>query len=961
MKVRNMLAFILAIAMVLSVAAMPAWAADEDEEAPAVTEFTDVTPNDAAYKAIKTLSQLGVLNGYPTGEFKPNENMTRAEFCTAMVRYLKYENMLVENAMTGFDDLDTDENYAWARPYVKVAVDNKIVNGFEDGTFRAAEQIKYVEAVKMIVCAVGYEQEALSKMTANGKWYTGYLAQAQILKITSGGAVTANVEGAVSRGIVAMLLYNAMDIDRNADFVTPADKDIILKPEVDVTGRIKVRGIVTGTYITELDDADSSVDKDHIQITVGDEDYIYEVGFSSNPNDFLGCKVTAYAEPAERSGDYDLCTSIEVEGSKNVLEIKADCYHGYKADTNEIEYSRDRDSAYKDAALEEDAIVIYNGKYFEDYDLSELDIKSGTVELINNDSDSRYEVVRINKYEVYVVDTPPTRNNNKIKLMYGATYDGEETLTFPDESTSLVFYLSRNGKEIEPSNLSKWDVLNIKRSPSELDGKRYYEVVVTRETVSGKVTERDKDDFISIGGRDLYIAESFLNYQDEDKPELEPGDEAQVYLDAEGKVVAAAKTTGTTSSEAYAYLLGVRQDSSKSDYELEFWIYTTSGKKEQIGSASKITIDGVKYKADDEDVLTYLGEAADIANSSYGDAENVGYHQPIIYQLNSDKLVSTIYTVKSEENEDISIYLDGEHVRHAGAEERTYSSSGKSFGDFKVSSSTKVIFVPDSRTATDDYLTFSYSKAFTNARKYHVEAFGMTDSKTAGLVLLYHQNDSRIYTSSTPFMIVASKSDTASGTVIRGYAGTSTSLKTVKVSEEDGPSISAIGKGDVIRYILDSSNELIDYQIWFDADDPDQLKPCGSLDEAIDNRILEIHSTSTEPRKNYPSATFRLQYGTVLDLVLKDSDSVDEETITVTPTIVEDDIEMVDDGHGVVARTIGSSVKVFYYDTTARNADVVTDAELSEILPYIEYGESATRVITYSASGTLRMVYIIGE
>ncbi len=70
---------------------------------------------------------------------------------------------------------------------------------------------------------------------------------------------------------------------------------------------------------------------------------------------------------------------------------------------------------------------------------------------------------------------------------------------------------------------------------------------------------------------------------------------------------------------------------------------------------------------------------------------------------------------------------------------------------------------------------------------------------------------------------------------------------------------------------------------------------------------------------------------------------------------------MAQNGIGNVKRTIGTSVKVFYFDTSVKNGNVETDADLSDIISYEDAGDSATRVITYSQSGTLRMIYIIGE
>lgn len=964
MKTRRILSLILAVAMLLSVAVMHISAAD--------LVLTDIDASSVEGKAVNKLVSRGIINGYEDGTYRPNNSISRAEFCVVMVKFQGQQDYINPEALTGFEDLDTDENYAWARPYVAKAVDLGIINGFEDKTFRAADPVTYEQAIKMIVCALGYEKEGM-KPTIAGDWSSGYLAQAMKLRITSDTSI-ANKTRAATRGIVAILVANALDAERN-DMDIPGLEDVLNDPDKQL-GFDEVKGIVTGTYLTELEDADSSVPKNCIMI----DDELYEIGFSSDPNEFLGCEVKAVVQEEGKDNDYPVVVSMENTNKTDVLVIEADLIGDYADGV--LEYLTKRNGNTREAKIADEHIVIFNNKAY-DYDLDDIkdELVNGNVVLVDNTGDNRYDVVRINSYDVFVVSSKNS-SSQKITFMYDAEYEGSETITFPSESTSLVFSLTRNGKEIKFSDIAKWDVLNIKASPEDADGKRLYEVVVTRKTVSGSITERDTDDesAIVIGNEEYYIADSLLEYianGGEDAPSLEVGENAQVYLDEAGKIVAAAESRNDVSSEKYAYLVALRQDSDDSEYDLEFKLYTTDGKFIQIGSAAKITIDETKYKALDDDILEKLGESADVAHSNYGDAENVNYHQPIIYQTNSDGLISAIYTVNSQENENISMQLNiddevnyvpydpGTDDDHDGEYDGiAYKSSSKSFTDFKVSSSTKIIFVPDNRAATDDYLTFSsYSKAFANGRKYHVEAFGLTSSKTAALVLMYKQNDSRIYTSSSPWMIVASKSETKDGTIIKGYQGTSYTLKSVTVSEEDGPSVTGIGKGDIIRYILDGNNELVDYQIWFDASDPEQLEPIGGVDDIMDSRIIAIHSNSAEPRpQDYPNATFRLQYGTVAELIL--DDDIDEETISVSPIIVEDGIDIMDydkNDTGYMSKTISSSVKVFSYDRGGRNSDVVTEADLSEVLDYATYGEDASRVIIYTASGTLRMIYIITD
>ncbi len=978
MKTKRILSLILAVVMLLSVSAFSVVAEEE-------VTLTDISASTAVGKAVKRLVSMGIINGYPDGTFKPDNTITRAEFCVVMVKFEGMQDYINPDALTGFEDLDTDANYAWVRPYVAMAVQRGIINGFEDKTFRAAAPVTYEQAIKMIVCSLGYGEEGQIP-TIQGDWSSGYVKMAMGLGVTSGTSI-ANKGRASTRGEVAILVNNALDAEK-AEIKTESGDQLL--PGVTQGEKLdyeEIKGIVTGTFITELEDGDSSVPRNHIMI---DDEY-YEIGFSTDPNEFLGCEVEATVDNDNDDGDYPIVKSLSLTSKTNVVEIDADLVGSYEEGI--LEYQTKREGNYKDAKIDEDYIVIFNNKAY-DYNLEDLeeDLESGNVVLVDNNGDKKYDVVRINSYEVFVVATKNS-SSQKITLMYDAEYEGENTITFPNESTAVIFSLTRNGKAIKFSDIAKWDVLNIKRSPSDADGKEYYEVVVTRETVSGTITERDSDDesAIVIGTDEYFVADSFLEYEGEDKPSFEVGEYTQVYLDASGKIVAAAEATTKNSAEKYAYLVYLRQDSDDSEYDLEFMLYTTDGKFIQIGTANKITIDETKYKALDEDILDVLAASAKVANANYASAENIGYRQPIIYQTNSDGLISTIYTVNSTENEDISMVMKDEDDKYyyAAYDERTYKSSSKSFTDFKVSSSTDIIFIPDNRGDTEDYLTFSsYSKAFSNGRKYHVEAFGLTSSGTAALVFIYSQNDSRIYTSSSPWMIVASKSDTKNGTIIKGYRnGTSYSLTSVTVSEENGPSVSAIGKGDIIRYILDGNNELIDYQIWFDASDPTQLEPINDAygdaytnvddsGEAVEgaNRIIEIHSTDTQSRKNYPNATFRLQYGTVTELVLEEEgeEKIDEEYIAVSPYIAEDGRETVlfdpsVDGTdtnadaGFINEEIGSSVKVFYYDRGGRSSEVVTEADLSEILPAVDYENDATRVVVFTASGTLRMIYIIAE
>jgi len=190
------------------------------DEASQTAKFSDITAGSKTEEAVVKLVAYNIISGYPDGTFKPDNSITRAEFATVIAKFKKIGSGYGTDVKTGFSDLDADEQNAWARPYVKAAVDAKIINGFEDGTFRASEPVTYEQAVKMIICAIEYDVIATSEynrlMATNPEtttWSSGYIAAANKNSITL-NAISAQITQPTTRGIVAILTSNGMLIKR---------------------------------------------------------------------------------------------------------------------------------------------------------------------------------------------------------------------------------------------------------------------------------------------------------------------------------------------------------------------------------------------------------------------------------------------------------------------------------------------------------------------------------------------------------------------------------------------------------------------------------------------------------------------------------------------------------------------------------------------------------------------------
>lgn len=165
------------------------------------SDFPDVEKSHLNYDAVTYLTELGVISGYDDGTFKPQREITRTEFCALMARTLGYKKDTYKVLDVPFSDVN--KGY-WGEPFISFCYEIGLINGMGDGTFAPAAKVTLEQAVKMAVCAIGKQSEALR---VNGeKWYTGY---AQVAG-RYGLLTTVNQEFGenAGRGNVAQIVFN---------------------------------------------------------------------------------------------------------------------------------------------------------------------------------------------------------------------------------------------------------------------------------------------------------------------------------------------------------------------------------------------------------------------------------------------------------------------------------------------------------------------------------------------------------------------------------------------------------------------------------------------------------------------------------------------------------------------------------------------------------------------------------
>lgn len=110
--------------------------------------YSDMANDNWYNNAISTLTNSGVLDGYPDGTFRPNAPITRAEFAKMAVSFYDEAH---DYAADAFPDISDH----WAKNYINCAAELGIIQGYEDGTFRPGQMITRAEAMQIMNNVLG--------------------------------------------------------------------------------------------------------------------------------------------------------------------------------------------------------------------------------------------------------------------------------------------------------------------------------------------------------------------------------------------------------------------------------------------------------------------------------------------------------------------------------------------------------------------------------------------------------------------------------------------------------------------------------------------------------------------------------------------------------------------------------------------------------------------------------------
>ncbi len=162
---------------------------------------------DTAYEvAVAKLNAVGIMEGYPDGTFRPEGQITRAEFAKIAVLALGLNDAAeVSKANTVFTDVDATH---WAAGYINVAVDRGVLKGYPDGSYKPSNPLSNAEAITVLTRLIGLGPV----VDKEGNWPANYITRANMVGILED--VNVSSAATATRGNAAKMLVNTLTVNK---------------------------------------------------------------------------------------------------------------------------------------------------------------------------------------------------------------------------------------------------------------------------------------------------------------------------------------------------------------------------------------------------------------------------------------------------------------------------------------------------------------------------------------------------------------------------------------------------------------------------------------------------------------------------------------------------------------------------------------------------------------------------
>ena len=641
------------------------------------------------------------------------------------------------------------------------------------GIDEESKTINASPAIRIILDIVGYNKIIAS----HGNDYFAFASQ---IGMTKNANVYSGSNDAVTYDQMVMLFWNTLNMDAvemsRPDLYEYSDKTIMEQYLKIYEGK----GIVNANDTVVIDGGKTSGTG---EVRIGDESYL--VGNTITEH-LIGSNVKFYYY----EDDEKTLRWIEPNKSRNQT---ISVYGNDIISANEKSVYYDEDGRRKNLKLDNNCLIIYNGKAITDGTLGIEAVMSLNAQnyFIDNNSNGKYNVVIINDYEYYLVDA--VSQNTYIVNDYSA-----KTSVELGDADRLTVY--ENGIKTTADAIKQGNVIAVAKSADS----SVITVQILTGFVSGEITSLSSGT-ITVSGTKYNISPSYAG------DVLKIGRSGSFYFDNYGRIVRCGGLKEASSQ--YGYLLDFyRGENPSGDCFAE--MLTAEGTRETFTVRQSITVNGAKCT---------LEEAL----------QRVEKKQLVTYKVNSDRRVTKINTAdKSYIGSDTSTEDFSIHFKGAGK----YRKNNMCFNSKYLLDSTIPIFVIPYNDDKEDY-TIMDSASLINNTTYDIAVYDIDDYMYASCVVLKENFAEPENMRSKRSLIITDvfsgvNDDDEKMISLEGYqqgGKVSYSVNNIEMKDNRGKYyIRELKAGDIVQVSVDVKGDVRAVQLLFKADEQKLAIAAGS-------------------------------------------------------------------------------------------------------------------------------------
>ena len=810
---KKKLSFVLAAIMLVANFAISTFAADTN------ITFTDVTDTTKYSKAILTMVRLGIVNGYAEDNtFRPEAGIKRSEFTAVITRAMGIANAV--SGVSPFTDVAQDH---WALKNILAASSREIVNGMGDGTFHPEDNVTYEQALKMVVCALNYKNEA----ERNGGWAAGaYFTKAAQLGLTKDVALELQKGSPAPRGVVAQIMYNALNVKVGDPETGKETEDTFLNEFLNM-------GMAEGTVVGVETDitADCTVGLGIGQMAIMPKNGkimivdFSDLGDKESMVKYLGQEISIFYKISQ-TGETDKLTYIDAQTSKNTeIEISYEDIISYDGGVLNYYNAQDRKT---NAKIDEANITVYYNKKAVTSNIptslkkwlgsSNADFIYGNVVLKDSGSDGTFDMIEIMDYKYMValraVSNADFTATNKMKFKDDSKKIRIiETVELNPDTNSYSFTIEdEKGTKLEPTSIKTNSVVMVAASQKG----DMMTVKVSNQTVEGKIGGySDVDNTIEINGQEYKITDDCIAYFEDQGTQISSGKKGKFHLDAFGNIAYGTLNVDTDTT-VLAYLITAAYMEDTDSLTLRAFVPGSGYKSYQV--SKKATLNGQPKGA--EAIKSELDTNALNFNGNNYNTQSASQSNQLIKMEVIEGEVTEIVTIDTQisgaidNSAGLQLYhSEPKEYKHNGTEFKEVNGTGKFF----TNSSTVFISVPQDRTETTSYYKREASW-FKKTPSYTLEPVNVSNSKMAEIVLIYEKVEAnKVDEDTTPLTVLGTNvkdvysAEEGSSKSFTVFTNSSSDTQVI-IDTQDYATADSIIAGDLFRYVTTTDGKATDIQ-----------------------------------------------------------------------------------------------------------------------------------------------------